>query len=197
MFCRGVELFGPYWDHVLEYWKMSGGRPNKVLFLKYEDLKEDISAHIKSSILALGCKIVYVYRNPKDVLVSLWKVARYWKARLEWPHRVLLLRYEDLQTEPIVHVKTLAEFMGQPFSLEDDQEGVVHKMIRLCSFENLSNLEVNKIGTLAASPTRVRANDVYFRRGKVGDWKNHLTTEMVECLDRITKEKFEGTRVKL
>ena len=108
-----------------------------------------------------------------------------------------MLRYEDLQTEPIVHVKTLAEFMGQPFSLEDDQEGVVHKMIKLCSFENLSNLEVNKIGTLAASPTRVRANDVYFRRGKAGDWKNHLTTEMVECLDRITKEKFEGTRVKL
>ena len=111
-------------------------------------------------------------------------VLGYWKARLEWPHRVLLLRYEDLQTEPIVHVKTLAEFMGQPFSLEDDQEGVVHKMIKLCSFENLSNLEVNKIGTLAASPTRVRANDVYFRRGKAGDWKNHLTTEMV---------KFEGT----
>ena len=124
-------------------------------------------------------------------------VLGYWKARLEWPHRVLLLRYDDLQTEPIVHVKTLAEFMGQPFSLEDDQEGVVHKMIKLCSFENLSNLEVNKIGTLAASPTRVRANDVYFRRGKAGDWKKHLTTEMVECLDRITKEKFEGTRVKL
>ncbi|RVW79684.1 Flavonol 4'-sulfotransferase [Vitis vinifera] len=100
----------------------------------------------------------------KDVPVSLWKFARYWKARLEWPHRVLLLRYEDLQTEPIVHVKTLAEFMGQPFSLEDDQEGVVHKMIKLCSFENLSNLEVNKIGTPAASPTCVRANDVYFRR---------------------------------
>ncbi|KAL6312219.1 hypothetical protein AAG906_020294 [Vitis piasezkii] len=107
-------------------------------------------------------------------------VIGYWKARLEWPHRVLLLRYEDLQTEPIVHVKTLAEFMWTKKA-----------------FENLSNLEVNKIGTLAASPTRVRANDVYFRRGKAGDWKNHLTTEMVECLDRITKEKFEGTRVKL
>ena len=72
-------------------------------------------------------------------------VLGYWKARLEWPHRVLLLRYEDLQTEPIIHVKTLVEFMGHHFSLEEDQEGVVHKIIKLCSFKNFSNLEVNKM----------------------------------------------------
>ncbi|WJZ92124.1 hypothetical protein VitviT2T_011142 [Vitis vinifera] len=47
MFCRGVESFGPYWDQVLEYRKMSRERPDKVLFLKYEDLKEDITTHIK------------------------------------------------------------------------------------------------------------------------------------------------------
>ena len=54
MFCRGVESFGPYWDHVLEYWKMSRERPDKVLFLKYEDLKEDISTHIKRLAHFLG-----------------------------------------------------------------------------------------------------------------------------------------------
>ncbi|XP_022741773.1 cytosolic sulfotransferase 1-like [Durio zibethinus] len=33
----------------------------------------------------------------------------------------------------------------------------------------------------------------YFRKDLVGDWVNHLTPEMAEILDRITKEKFQGT----
>ncbi|KAK6228573.1 hypothetical protein SCA6_000913 [Theobroma cacao] len=32
-FCRGEEAFGPFWDHVLRYWKESLEKPNKVLFL--------------------------------------------------------------------------------------------------------------------------------------------------------------------
>ncbi|KAL7207745.1 hypothetical protein ACSBR1_029654 [Camellia fascicularis] len=41
MYCRGVIGFGPFWDNVLGYWKESLKRPQKVLFLMYEDLKED------------------------------------------------------------------------------------------------------------------------------------------------------------
>ena len=36
--------------------------------------------------------------------------------------------------------------MGYSFSLEEEKEGMVQKIIDLCSFENLSNLEVNKSG---------------------------------------------------
>ncbi|CAK7336399.1 unnamed protein product [Dovyalis caffra] len=45
--CRGVQSHGPFWDSVLGYWKASIERPDKVLFLKYEDLKEDISFNLK------------------------------------------------------------------------------------------------------------------------------------------------------
>ena len=47
MFCEGVNAFGPIWDHLLGYWKESKERPDKVLFLTYEDLKEDAIPHIK------------------------------------------------------------------------------------------------------------------------------------------------------
>ena len=54
MMCKGMEGCGPYWDHVLGYWRMSWEKPEKVLFLKYEDLKEDIITHVKRIADFLG-----------------------------------------------------------------------------------------------------------------------------------------------
>ncbi|KAK9910574.1 hypothetical protein M0R45_034530 [Rubus argutus] len=48
MYCKGIILFGPYWDHMLGYWKESLKRPHNVLFLKYEDMKEDGVFHLKN-----------------------------------------------------------------------------------------------------------------------------------------------------
>ena len=50
--------------------------------------------------------------------------------------------------------------MGYPFSLEEEDKGVVQKIIELCSFENLSSLVVNKSGIvkLEIGITEVRAN---------------------------------------
>ncbi|KAL3511006.1 hypothetical protein ACH5RR_030407 [Cinchona calisaya] len=135
MFCRGVSIFGPFWDHVLDYWKESKERPNKVLFLKYEEMRED----------------------------------------------------------PNFHVKRLAEFFGVPFSLEEEGSRVVEKITNLCSFENLSKLVVNKDGKL---PSGVE-NKTFFRGGEVGDWKNYLSPEMVEQLNRLNEEKFRGSRLEL
>ncbi|KAM3397634.1 hypothetical protein P3S68_001147 [Capsicum galapagoense] len=49
-FCEGKAAYGPYWNHVLGYWEANHShnveRPEKVLFLKYEDLK-DILYYVK------------------------------------------------------------------------------------------------------------------------------------------------------
>jgi hypothetical protein len=60
-------------------------------------------------------------------------------------------------------------------------QGVEDNILRLCSFDNLSNLEVNKRGKVLAG----MENNAYFRRGEVGDWMNHLTAEMIEKLDWV------------
>ncbi|GAA0168379.1 transferase [Lithospermum erythrorhizon] len=54
MYCRGVVGFGPYWDHMLGYWYESLTKPDKVLFLKYEDMKENPDYYIKKLALFLG-----------------------------------------------------------------------------------------------------------------------------------------------
>ncbi|XP_050233176.1 cytosolic sulfotransferase 17-like [Mercurialis annua] len=133
MFCGGVSHYGPYWDHVLSYWRASLEAPEKVLFLKYEDMKK----------------------------------------------------------EPVVHVMRLAEFIGKKFSAEEQDNGVVEEIIKLCSFEKLSNLEVNK-GSTKTNEKFIIKNSDFFRKGEVGDWKNHLTSEMAARIDQITEEKFQG-----
>ncbi|CAE6089170.1 unnamed protein product [Arabidopsis arenosa] len=54
LYCRGVIGFGPFWEHMLGYWRESLKRPEKVLFLKYEDLKEDIETNLKKLSSFLG-----------------------------------------------------------------------------------------------------------------------------------------------
>ncbi|XP_028803547.1 cytosolic sulfotransferase 12-like [Neltuma alba] len=127
-FCQGVNFFGPFWDHVLGYYKESLKRPEKILFLKYEELK----------------------------------------------------------SEPVRVLKDLGNFLGYGFSMEEENGHVIHDILKLCSFENLKNLEVNKSGKLPAGVE----NKTYFRRGEVGDWKNFLTIGMIKQIDAITEEKF-------
>ncbi|KAK7314090.1 hypothetical protein VNO77_39300 [Canavalia gladiata] len=55
MYCKGIIGFGPWWDHMLGYWNESIARPHKVLFLKYEDLKEDANFNVKRVAEFLGC----------------------------------------------------------------------------------------------------------------------------------------------
>ncbi|XVF42638.1 hypothetical protein PTKIN_Ptkin01aG0380500 [Pterospermum kingtungense] len=54
MFCKGIHGFGPYFDHVLGFWKASQENPSKILFLQYEDLKEDIVSQMKKLAMFLG-----------------------------------------------------------------------------------------------------------------------------------------------
>ncbi|KAF6140056.1 hypothetical protein GIB67_001797 [Kingdonia uniflora] len=130
-FCEGVSLFGPYWDHVLGYWKESLENPNRVLFLMYEEMTADPSSQLKK----------------------------------------------------------LAEFMECPFSQQEDNEGVINEILKLCCFTNMKNLEVNKSG----KSIRGFSNAIFFRNGGIGNWGNDLTPDMVEPIDLITEEKLKGS----
>ncbi|CAH8317691.1 unnamed protein product [Eruca vesicaria subsp. sativa] len=133
-FCSGVCLFGPFWDHILSYWKAS----------------------------------------------------------LENPKRVLFLRYDEVKTDTRGQLKKLAEFLGCPFSEEEEKNGSVDEILEMCSLSNLSSLEVNKTGT------SINGIDYknHFRKGIVGDWKNYLTLEMGNKIDMIMEEKLKDSGLK-
>ncbi|CAN0896881.1 Cytosolic sulfotransferase 5 [Linum grandiflorum] len=135
-FCNGEMYFGPFYEHVLEYWQESKRSPDKVMFIKYEDL----------------------HRDPKQ------------------------------------HVRKLASFIGRPFGDGDAEEEEVEKVIWRSSFDRLKDLDVNnkddvEEGFKLWAP--LLKNNCFFRRGKVGDWRNHLTAEMAERIDKLTRMKLQ------
>ncbi|XP_054782695.1 cytosolic sulfotransferase 5-like [Prosopis cineraria] len=127
-FCEGRSACGPFWDHILGYYKQSLERPNKVMFFTYEELK----------------------------------------------------------SKPVRVLKDLAEIIGNGFTEEEENGNVINDLMKLCGFENLSNLELNKIGKLLTG----EENNIYLRRGDVGDGEKFLTSDMIEKLNVITQEKL-------
>ncbi|KAK2976095.1 hypothetical protein RJ640_009527 [Escallonia rubra] len=53
-FCDGVTLFGPFYDHVLDYWAESLKMPHKILFMKYDELNRDPKGQVKRLASFLG-----------------------------------------------------------------------------------------------------------------------------------------------
>ncbi|KAJ1271950.1 hypothetical protein BS78_06G165500 [Paspalum vaginatum] len=47
LFCDGMSGFGPYWDHVLGYWRAYLAHPEQVLFFRYEEMQRDPAAHVR------------------------------------------------------------------------------------------------------------------------------------------------------
>ncbi|KAK6116886.1 hypothetical protein DH2020_049377 [Rehmannia glutinosa] len=113
----------------------------------------------------------------------------YWNAHLKNPEEVLFLKYEDLKGDIAFYIKKIAEFLGCPFSEDEEKQGLIEQISKLCSFENLKNLEVNKTGYRRG----VLKNSTFFRKGEVGDWANYLSPAMAESFQKVMESKLEGS----
>ncbi|CAD6234667.1 unnamed protein product [Miscanthus lutarioriparius] len=117
----------------------------------------------------------------------------YWRESIARSDKVLFLKYEDMILEPIKHVIRLALFLGAPFSIREEEDGVPEQLVRLCSFEKLSSLPENQTGRFTMLANTVIEKSWYFRKGMVGDWANHISMEMGRKLDCIVEEKLKGS----
>ncbi|KAG6420979.1 hypothetical protein SASPL_117525 [Salvia splendens] len=144
---------------------------------EYLDEKEGriLATHAPYQILqdspdSCDCKIVYVTRNPKDTLISMWRfvqkldavavavgddpwrlwisyydhVLGYRDESLRRPQKVMFVTYEELKEDTKSHVRRIGEFLGCPFGGEEE----VEKIVERCSFDILSNQEINKSSEL-------------------------------------------------
>lgn len=106
---------------------------------------------------------------------------------LERPKKFFFITYEELKSKINTHVKRLAEFLGCHIECEDAEEQM-ERVVRSCSIETLKNHEVNKSSDVPS--WSMVPYDAFFRKGQVGDPANSLNNDMIEHINKITREKF-------
>jgi len=158
-----------------------------------------------------GNKVVFVYRNPKDVAVSMYYHAltsTYYKLSdfasylprfaeglvshnsvfdylKDWERGFKLLKeenyciisYEDVQEEPLRELRKLSKFLGK-----DQDDEYLQRVIEATKIDNMRSVKVKADGNKMGS--------AMYRKGKVGDWKNHFTVTQSEWYDHIIRTRM-------
>jgi hypothetical protein len=89
----------------------------------------------------------------------------------ERPTQVILIRFEDLKSEPIGTFQKVLSFLDV-----DSSRSVAEKCVEMNTFEKLSG------GRKAGKQNAVS----FYRKGIIGDWQNHFTQENIDLFKKIS-----------
>jgi hypothetical protein len=188
-------------------------------FLKEMTGRRFFTSHLPYSLMPgvqdSDAKYVYVARNPKDVAVSTyyhdqskhnyqgnWEehlnlflqgkilYGSYFDHVLPWwevsqkSNNILFVKYEDMKRDLREVIRKLAGFL----SIEADQN-LFDIVIEKSSFRKMA---AGRKTNLNWVPQR-KGVPGHFRKGTVGDWRNHFTPEQNNVLDPLYLEKMSGT----
>lgn len=161
-----------------------------------------------------ACKYIYIARNPKDVAVSYFHFEsgknwsgnytgpwEHWlKIFLEgevqrgdwfdhvlswWKHRdadnILFLKYEDLKSGFDRELGRISDFLG--YKLTDR---IVDKIKHKTSFDHMKNDSFSNLQEISQL-------EGFYRKGRIGSWKDQFTVAQSEYFDEVCAERLEGT----
>uniref|UniRef100_A0ABM5ES92 Sulfotransferase n=1 Tax=Pogona vitticeps TaxID=103695 RepID=A0ABM5ES92_9SAUR len=172
------------------------------------------------SFLHSKCKIIYVMRNPKDVLVSHYHFAKFFQP-LEEPGTMEEFVEKFLNGNVIYgswfdHVKGWMK-MNRPNvffisyeELHQDLRGSVkricyflgkeldsHQLDEVVKYASFQIMKDNKMSNFSQIPEEYmnHKKGKFMRKGVCGDWKNHLTVAQSEHFDHVYQEKMQDVGV--
>ncbi|KAL7987823.1 hypothetical protein Chor_006742 [Crotalus horridus] len=159
-------------------------------------------------------KIIYVLRNPKDILVSSYHfnntnnnnkdfstfferflagkvLCGLWLDHVEgwYAHKsnfnILFLFYEEMKKDLRSSVLKICNFLGRELT-EKEVDDVVDKAA-------LNNMKVDSRTNyrFLFTDKMVLRKRIFLRKGTVGDWKNTMTVAQSEKFDHVFKERME------
>ncbi|KAM7340629.1 amine sulfotransferase-like [Alexandromys fortis] len=168
-------------------------------------------------------KILYIYRNPKDVLISFFHFSN-WVATLEATETIehYLEKFLDgkvVGSRWFDHIRGWYEhrndFSIMFLSYEDMKKDLRGSVLKICSFleKELSEEDVDAVvrqstfqnmksdpranyGNIINKEIGTRNNGYFLRKGTIGDWKHHLTVKQNERFDMIFKKNMKNFPLK-
>jgi hypothetical protein len=158
-------------------------------------------------------KIIVLYRDPRDVLVSLYfhmrkrsdrrikkditdlisnrqyglpliiQVMNQWRNRLEDHPDCFWISYETLKQETLSTFLSVLNFLGLP-SLRED---LARQAVEFAQFDNMKKMEARgEFGAKIIKPGIPSDPDSFkVRKGKVGGYVNHFSDENLQRIDRV------------
>ncbi|XP_037540638.1 cytosolic sulfotransferase 3-like [Nematolebias whitei] len=176
---------------------------------------------VPKSFWEKNCRVVYVARNAKDNMVSYfyfscmtlflpepgdWSsffqkflegkvsygswhdhVSGWWQKKLTYPNLHYMF-YEDLSEDTGREIDKLCSFLGLSPSAE-----LKDMVVNGVQFDNMKNNQMANYSTFPAMDFRISS---FMRKGKVGDWKKHLTVANNEAFDDDYKKKMKDPTLK-
>uniref|UniRef100_A0A3P8XH24 Sulfotransferase n=1 Tax=Esox lucius TaxID=8010 RepID=A0A3P8XH24_ESOLU len=165
------------------------------------------------SINTKKTKLLVMFRNPKDTVVSYYHFSNnnpvlptpeswesffsdflsgqvpwgsYFDHALGWEKRmedsnVMIVTFEELKQDLSEGVRRVSEFFG--FSLSDAQ---VQAIAGESNFKAMKESSKESYGHMS---------NVIFRKGEVGDWKNHFTPAQSQEMDAAFEKHLAGTKL--
>lgn len=168
--------------------------------------------NIPASFNEMKTKILVIFRNPKDTLVSFYHFSNnnpvlpseswdsfysnfmsgdvawgsYFDHALAWEKRmidpnVMIVTYEELKQDLSDGIRQISSFFGYTLT-----EAQVLQISDGSTFSAMKQSSANSHESLG---------DVIFRKGEVGDWKNHFTPEQSREMDAAFNKQLAGTRL--
>jgi len=156
-------------------------------------------------------KVVVVYRDPRDVVVSLHfhktkrsrrrmdvdiatfihdahygvdnivRVMNLWRQRLADHPHCLWMRYEDMKEDTRRELRRLISFIG----VRDVNEALIDEAVKFSEFENMKKMEANnEFGSVILRARDVKDPDSFkVREGRVGGYVKHFGDADLRFLD--------------
>jgi len=93
-----------------------------------------------------------------------------------------LIRYEDLHANTAAVLREALDFLGTSFDCEEEAQDAIARAVRHADFSRLQQQEKERgfrEQWYGAEPT----SEKFFRRGRIGDWRHHLSRSHVQCIE--------------
>lgn len=172
--------------------------PKKVILLVRDPRDVAVSNYFQwiSCINPYKKKLLDIPENPEEVPIYDYVMThqfgiprtvaflKSWANELEKTRAHLLIRYEDMRTEPAQALAQILSFMNITVS---EQE--INEVVRLTSFENMKRLEQSQ--TFDSGSRRLMIKDASnpnafkVRRGKVGGYSDYFNETELDEIDRL------------